>query len=64
MDEEGYFLPTALVPFCEFGGSMSNVGIKLDHFDIPFCNSFREKIIEDQICYTVDPNKEGLNKAI
>ena len=25
--------------------------------DVPFCNSFRPKIIMDQLCYQVDPNE-------
>ena len=48
---------TALIPFCEFGGNMSVMGKKIDQFDVPICNSFRPKIIRDQLCYTVDPNE-------
>ena len=55
-DKFGNFLPTALIPFCDFGGNMSVMGLKIDHFEIPFCNSFRPKIVKDQLCYTVDPN--------
>ena len=33
------------------------MGAKIDHFNVPFCNSFRPKIIKDQLCYTVDPNE-------
>ena len=50
-------LPTALIPFCEFGGSISAIGAKIDQLDVPVCNSFRPKILRDQLCYTVDPNK-------
>ena len=56
-DEHGNLLPTALIPFCEFGGSMSVMGVKIDEFEIPFCNSFKEKLIKDKLCYTVDLNK-------
>ena len=49
--------PTALIPFCEFDGNMSIMGVKNENFNVPICNSFQEKIIGDQICYTVDPNK-------
>jgi len=50
--------PTALIPFCEFGedGNFSRMGIEIDQFDVPVCNSFRPKIIEDQLCYEVNPN--------
>ena len=56
-DEEGKLSPTALIPFCEFGGNMSVMGVKIDQFDVPVCNSFRPKIMMDQLCYTVDPNE-------
>ena len=56
-DDEGNLFPTALVPFCGFGGNMSVMGVKIDQFNVSVCNSFRPKIIKDQLCYTVDPNK-------
>ena len=48
---------TALIPFCEFGENMSVMGVKIEKFQYPFCNSFRPKNIMDQLCYTVDPNE-------
>ena len=51
---------TAMIPFCEFGGNMSVMGVKIDQFDVPVCNSFRPKIVQDQLCYTVDPNEGRL----
>ena len=56
VQEDGGLYPTALIPFCEFGGDMSVMGIKIDQFDDPVCNSFRPKIIQDQLCYSVDLN--------
>ena len=56
-DEDGFLLPTALIPFCEFGGNISVMGVKIEQLSVPVCNSFRPKIIKDQLCYTVDPNK-------
>ena len=53
---EGYSSPTALIPFCDFYGDMSTMGNKIDTFDVPFCNSFKAKIVRDQLCYTMDPN--------
>ena len=32
------------------------LGIKVDDFGVPVCNSFKAKILEDQLCYSVDPN--------
>ena len=46
--------PSALIPFCEFGGNMGNSGVKIDQFEIPVCNSFQAKILNDQLCYQVD----------
>ena len=49
--------PTALIPFCQFQGNMSVMGKKFSpNFSVPVCNSFKAKIREDQLCYTVDPN--------
>ena len=57
MDESRQINPTALIPFCEFSGNMSIMGVKVDKIEVPVCNSFRPKIILDQLCYTVDPNE-------
>ena len=35
---------------------MSSVGVKIDQFDIPVCNSFQAKIFNDQLCYELDLN--------
>ena len=49
-------MPSAFIPFCEFGGSMDIVGVKVDEFRIPVCNSFKAKILNDQLCYEIDLN--------
>ena len=49
--------PTALVPFCSISDNYSAMGVKIDQIDVPVCNSFRPKIIRDQLCYTVDLNE-------
>ena len=36
---------------------MSAMGLKIDQFDVPVCNSFRPTIFYDQHCYEVDPNE-------
>ena len=46
--------PSAFIPFCDFGGEMSTVGVKTDQFDVPVCNAFEAKIMNDQLCYEVD----------
>ena len=49
--------PSAFIPFCEFGGDMSAMGIKIENFSIPVCNSFQAKMLNDQICFEIDLNK-------
>ena len=36
---------------------MSVVGVKIDQFDVPVCNSFQAKVLNDQLCYEVDLNR-------
>ena len=49
--------PTALIPFCEFGGRLDAMGVKIEQIKDPVCNSFRPVVIRDQLCYQVDPNE-------
>ena len=46
--------PSAFIPFCDFGGNMSAIGKIISQFDVPVCNSFQAKIMNDQICYEFD----------
>ena len=47
---------------------MSAMGIKIEQFDVPVCNSFQAKILNDQLCYEVDLNrfadKNNIDKQI
>ena len=36
---------------------MATMGVKIDQFDVPVCNSFQAKVLNDQLCYEVDLNK-------
>ena len=36
---------------------MSTMGVMIDQFEVPVCNSFKAKIFYNQLCYEVDPNK-------
>ena len=55
--ENNQISPSALIPFCDFGGDMEVVGEMIDLFKkIPVCKIFREKIMNDQLCYEVDLN--------
>ena len=40
-----------------FGGDMSIMGVKIEQFEYPVCNSFQAKIMSDQLCYEVDLNR-------
>ena len=55
--KDNQWSPSAFIPFCDFGGNMSSMGIKIASFDLPVCNSFQAKILNDQLCYEVDLNK-------
>ena len=57
LTEEGTVSPSAFIPFCELAGNMSIVGVMLDMFDVPVCNSFKAKILNDQLCYEIDVNQ-------
>ena len=61
IDKEGNLSPSALIPFCEFAGNMSTMGVEIEHFDVSVCNSFQAKVLNDQLCYEVDPNKYKMN---
>ena len=57
VSKEGKMSPSAFIPFCEFGGNISGMGVKINQFHVPVCNSFKAKILNDQLCYEVDLNK-------
>ena len=57
IDSKRKINPSSLIPFCEIGGNMSVMGSKVDNFDVPVCNSFQARILNDQLCYEVDPNE-------
>ena len=33
------------------------MGVTIDQFDVPVCNSFQAKVVKDQLCYELDPNR-------
>ena len=57
LTEDGNLSPTALIPFCSFSTDFSVMGVEIDNFDVPVCNSFKAKIFKDQLCYQVDLNQ-------
>ena len=57
IDEEGRLSPSALIPFCDFGGDVSWVGQKVPQFDLAVCDSFRKTLLKGQLCYSLDVNQ-------
>ena len=55
--DTGELSPSSFIPFCEFGGNTLAMGRMIRQFDFPVCNSFKAKILNDQLCYEVDPNE-------
>ena len=55
--KDGRLSSSAFIPFCDFGGNMSSMGIKTDLFTLPVCNSFQPKVLNDQLCYEADLDK-------
>ena len=47
---------------------MTAMGVKIPHFEVPVCNSFKAKILYDQLCYEVDlnlfSNKSNINNEL
>jgi len=68
MTKDHQMSPSAFIPFCDFGGNMSAMGVKIDQFDVPVCNSFQAKLMNDQLCYEVDlntfSNKKNFEKEL
>ena len=56
-DEEKKLSPSTFIPFCAFGRNMSSMGHIMKPFELPVCQSFRETILNDQLCYEVDLEK-------
>ena len=36
---------------------MSSMGVKIEALDIPVCNSFQARILNDQLCYEINLNR-------
>ena len=57
LNEDGNKSLSSFIPFCSFGNNMTAMGTEVKGFDIPVCNSFKAKVIHDQLCYEVDLKK-------
>ena len=56
-NEDGKLSPSAFIPFCAFGLNMSAIGVMMEDFELPICNSFRPSVRSDQLCYEIDLEK-------
>ena len=57
INEDGRLSPSSFISFCGYGSNISTLAMKIDQFDFPVCNSFRAKVLNDQLCYEVDVNE-------
>ena len=54
VDILGELSPSAFIPFCKFGDW---IGVIIDQFEDRVCDIFKAKVLNDQLCYEVDPNR-------
>ena len=64
VDENYNLSPSAFIPFCEFGGNMSALGVKIEQFSVPVCNSFKALVLNNQLCYEVDLKKHFSKESL
>ena len=43
-----------VISYIEFGGNVPAMSIKNDNFKTLVCNSFKARILNDQLCYEID----------
>ena len=43
---------------------MSSMGVEVEQFDVPVCNSFQATILNDQLCYEVDLNRFSIKSNL
>ena len=54
LNDKGDLSPSAFIPFCEFGGNMSLLGVRNTNFTFPLCSAFRKRIVGGTLCYQVN----------
>ena len=64
IDDNNNLSPSAFIPFCEFGGNMSALGVKIEQFSVPVCNSFKALVLNNQLCYEVDLKKHFSKESL
>ena len=61
-DREGKISPSSFIPFCAFGEDMQVMGRAVKGFQDPVCNSFKAKILNNQLCFEADLEKFNKNE--
>ena len=61
LDDEAKMSQSAFIPFCSFGDRMDTLGVSVEEFKAPVCNSFKSVKRLNQLCYELDLNMESLN---
>ena len=58
LNDKGDLSPSAFIPFCEFGGNMSLLGVRNSNFEFPVCSAFKKKIVygNSLLCYQININ--------
>ena len=56
LNDKGDLSPSAFIPFCEFGGNMSLLGVSNGNFTFPVCSAFKKRIVHGAPCYQVNIN--------
>ena len=56
-DSNGKLNPSTFIPFCGIGMNLSSMGVTMNQFSVPVCNSFRSIVLNDQLCYELNPNE-------
>ena len=66
LNRKGNFSPSSFIPFCAFGNDKNFMGRgrEVDGFNDLVCNSFKAKILNDQLCYEIDLEKYKNQKNI
>ena len=54
IDSNNNQIPTALVPFCGYGGNMNITGKYIDGLNFPVCNKFEAVIRDGKRCFALD----------
>ena len=64
LDENGQISPSSFIPFCEIGGDSSKMGAKILNFSVNVCKSFKPKVLNDRLCYQINPNDFEMNSEL